>query len=117
MKAALRIAGIFLLILSFTSISKAAQTMNTQALNPKQQAMVAIAAFSANGDLEKLKEKGYDKAYNLHKKPNLLLSTILITNNFVNVAIVIISTYLVNSLFFPTIRYSALSYKWYWLPL
>ena len=55
MKAALRIAGVFLLILSFTSISKAAQTMNTQTLNAKQQAMVAIAAFSANGDLEKLK--------------------------------------------------------------
>ncbi len=55
MKTALRITGVFLLILSFTSISKAAQTMNTQALNPKQQAMVAIAAFTANGNLENLK--------------------------------------------------------------
>ena len=59
-----------------------------------------VAYFSLTpGELEKLKEKGYDKAYNLHKKPNLLLSTILISNNFVNVAIVIISSYLVNSLF------------------
>ena len=59
-----------------------------------------VAYFSLTpGELEKLKEKGYDKVNNLHKKPNLLLSTILITNNFVNVGIVIISTYLVNSLF------------------
>lgn len=58
-----------------------------------------VAYFSLTpGELDKLKEKGYDKVANLHKKPNLLLSTILITNNFVNVAIVIISTYLVNSL-------------------
>ena len=59
-----------------------------------------VAYFSLTpGDLEKLKEKGHDKVNNLHKKPNLLLSTILISNNFVNVAIVIISSYLVNSLF------------------
>jgi len=59
-----------------------------------------VAYFSLTpAELDKLKEKGYDKACNLHRKPNLLLSTILITNNFVNVGIVIISTYLVNSLF------------------
>ena len=53
-----------------------------------------VAYFSLSpGELEKLKEKGYDKVANLHQKPNLLLSTILITN------IVILSTYLVNSLF------------------
>lgn len=59
-----------------------------------------VAYFSLTpGELEKLKGKGYDKVINLHKKPNLLLSTILITNNFVNVGIVIISTYLVNIFF------------------
>ena len=59
-----------------------------------------VAYFSLTpGELEKIKEKGYDKVYSLHKKPNLLLSTILISNNFVNVGIVILSTYLVNSLF------------------
>ena len=59
-----------------------------------------VAYFSLTpGDLDKLKEKGYDKVSNLHKRPNLLLSTILITNNFVNVGIVILSTYLVNSMF------------------
>ncbi|MEG2276234.1 MAG: gliding motility-associated protein GldE [Odoribacter sp.] len=59
-----------------------------------------VAYFSLSPkDLEKLKEKGCNKVCHLYKKPNLLLSTILITNNFVNVGIVIISTYLVNSLF------------------
>jgi len=59
-----------------------------------------VAYFSLTpGELEKLQERGYFKVNNLHKKPNLLLSTILITNNFVNVGIVIISTYLVGSLF------------------
>lgn len=59
-----------------------------------------VAYFSLTpAQLDKLKEQGYDKVCNLHRKPNLLLSTILITNNFVNVGIVILSTYLVNTLF------------------
>lgn len=59
-----------------------------------------VAYFSLTpGELDKIKEKGYEKVASLYKKPNLLLSTILITNNFVNVGIVIISTYLVNQLF------------------
>lgn len=59
-----------------------------------------VAYFSLTpGELDKLREKGYDKVLALHKKPNLLLSTILITNNFVNVGIVILSTYLVGQLF------------------
>lgn len=58
-----------------------------------------VAYFSLSpGDIQKLKQKGYDKAYNLHKKPNRLLATILISNNFVNVGIVILSTYLMNTL-------------------
>lgn len=59
-----------------------------------------VAYFSLTpGELDKLRGKNYDKVLHLHKKPNLLLSTILITNNFVNVGIVILSTYLVNTLF------------------
>lgn len=59
-----------------------------------------VAYFSLSpGELDKLKEKGYDKVAGLHKKSDLLLSTILISNNFVNVGIVILSTYLVDSLF------------------
>lgn len=59
-----------------------------------------VAFFSLTpGEMDKLKEKGNSKALHLLKKPDLLLSTILITNNFVNVGIVIISSYLVNTLF------------------
>lgn len=59
-----------------------------------------VAFFSLSpSQLKHLEEKGYEKACNLQKKPNLLLATILISNNFVNVGIVILSTYLVNSLF------------------
>ncbi|MBI5580160.1 MAG: carboxymuconolactone decarboxylase family protein [Deltaproteobacteria bacterium] len=42
------------LMLSIVTIAEA-QTVNTQALSPKQQGIVAISAFTANGDQEKLK--------------------------------------------------------------
>ena len=59
-----------------------------------------VAYFSLSpSQLKYLEDKGYTKARNLHEKPERLLATILISNNFVNVAIVVISTYLVNSLF------------------
>lgn len=59
-----------------------------------------VAFFSlAPAQLEELTQKGYDKVISLHKKPDRLLATILISNNFVNVGIVIISAYLVDSLF------------------
>lgn len=59
-----------------------------------------VAFFSLSpGQLDELNQKGYHKVLSLHKKPDRLLATILISNNFVNVAIVIISAYLVDSLF------------------
>lgn len=59
-----------------------------------------VAYFSLTpGQLDELKQKGHEKVCNLHKKPDRLLATILISNNFVNVGIVILSSYLVNSLF------------------
>ncbi|MDL2251339.1 gliding motility-associated protein GldE [Odoribacter sp. OttesenSCG-928-J03] len=59
-----------------------------------------VAFFSLGpGHLEDMKQKGHIKTLELHKKPDKLLATILISNNFVNVGIVIISTWLVNSLF------------------
>lgn len=59
-----------------------------------------VAFFSLSpSQLKYLEDKGYTKARTLHDKPESLLATILISNNFVNVAIVVISTYLVNSLF------------------
>ena len=45
---------ILALMLSIVTIADA-QTVNTQALSPKQQGIVAISAFTANGDQEKLK--------------------------------------------------------------
>jgi alkylhydroperoxidase/carboxymuconolactone decarboxylase family protein YurZ len=41
-------------MLSIAAIAEA-QAMNTQALSPKQQGIVTISAFTANGDQEKLK--------------------------------------------------------------
>jgi 4-carboxymuconolactone decarboxylase len=42
------------LMLNCAAIAEA-QTVNAQALSPKQQGIVAISAFTANGDMEKLK--------------------------------------------------------------
>lgn len=59
-----------------------------------------VAYFSLTpGQMEELQQKKYEKVCNLYKKPEKLLATILISNNFVNVGIVIISSYLVDSLF------------------
>ncbi len=59
-----------------------------------------VAYFSLRpSDLKETITKGHEKVNNLYKKPNLLLSTILITNNFVNVGIVIISTFLIHKVF------------------
>ena len=79
------ILAIILLLLLLFSASASASEVAYFSLTPKE--------------LDDLKEKGCNKVLNLLKKPDLLLSTILITNNFVNVGIVIISSYLVNTLF------------------
>ena len=64
-----------------------------------------ISYFSLNmSDLEELNEdnKKSKLIYKLLREPNSLLATILIANNFINVAIVIISTYLTSiSFVFP----------------
>ena len=60
-----------------------------------------VAFFSI--DAAKLKkEKDLSSISNIKKllrRPNHLLATILISNNFINVAIIILSTYLTNVLF------------------
>ncbi|MGL5515016.1 MAG: carboxymuconolactone decarboxylase family protein [Sporomusa sp.] len=53
-KIAVILAGIFLALLSFSSVSQA-QSTNLQDLSAKQQGIVTIAAFTAKGDLAKLK--------------------------------------------------------------
>ena len=65
-------------------------------------AEVAYFSLSASelDDLEK--EKDNSDILNLLKKPNQLLATILIVNNFINVAIVVFSAHLVSLIFtFP----------------
>ena len=69
------LAGIFILILSFAAILEA-QTMNTQALSPKQQSIVPISAFTANGDLEKLKtalDEGLDAGLTVNEIKEILV--------------------------------------------
>jgi alkylhydroperoxidase/carboxymuconolactone decarboxylase family protein YurZ len=48
------LAGIFISVFSIAAISEA-QTMKNEGLNAKQEKIVTIAAFTANGDLQKLK--------------------------------------------------------------
>ncbi len=62
-----------------------------------------IAFFSLNaGNLKKLKDEKHPKSEqitSLLERPKRLLATILIANNFVNIAIIILSTYIVSQSF------------------
>ena len=63
-----------------------------------------VAFFSLNAsDLESLEENNTEneRINNLLKQPEELLGTILIANNFVNVGIVILSSFLLNEYFSP----------------
>ena len=62
-----------------------------------------VSYFSLSmSDLESLKENKNKLIIKLLKSPNLLLATILIVNNFINVAIIILSAYLTTiSIVFP----------------
>ena len=50
-------------------------------------------------DLTKIDDTSEKKIRSLLKKPNKLLATILIANNFINVSIIVLSSYLINSIF------------------
>ena len=62
-----------------------------------------VSFFSLNSqnleDLKKTDSKKEVQIRNLLNKPNKLLATILIANNFVNVAIIVLSTYISSQLF------------------
>jgi len=69
------LAGIFLSVFSITSISQA-QPQNNQGLNAKQQGIVTIAAFTASGDLEKLKtslNEGLDASLTVNEIKEVLV--------------------------------------------
>ncbi len=62
-----------------------------------------VSFFSLNSknleDLSEIDEKKEEQIRSLLSKPNKLLATILITNNFINVAIIILSSYLTSNIF------------------
>ncbi len=61
-----------------------------------------VAFFSLSprdiDELESNKTRSAKKVIHLHERPEHLLGTILVTNNFVNVGIVILSSYITNSI-------------------
>lgn len=66
---------IFVLMCSFLTNTEA-QTVNTPALSPKQQSIVAISAFTANGDQEKLKtalNEGLDAGLTVNEIKEILV--------------------------------------------
>jgi 4-carboxymuconolactone decarboxylase len=69
------LAVILALMLSIVPIADA-QTVNTQPLSPKQQSIVAISAFTANGDQEKLKtalNEGLDAGLTVNEIKEILV--------------------------------------------
>ena len=74
MKISTLLAAAFFTIISFTSMSEPAQSMNT--LNPKQQSIVTISAFGAKGDLDNLKtalNDGLDAGLTVNEIKELLV--------------------------------------------
>jgi len=72
---ALLLTGIFISALSIATISEA-QTMKTEGLNAKQQNIVTIAAFTAKGDLQKLKtalNEGLDAGLTVNEIKEILV--------------------------------------------
>jgi alkylhydroperoxidase/carboxymuconolactone decarboxylase family protein YurZ len=69
------ISGIFISVLSIATISEA-QTVKTQAISSKQQGIVTISAFTANGDLQKLKtalNEGLDAGLTINEIKEVLV--------------------------------------------
>jgi 4-carboxymuconolactone decarboxylase len=69
------LAVILALMLSIVAIADA-QTVNTQPLSPKQQSIVTISAFTANGDQEKLKtalNEGLDAGLTVNEIKEILV--------------------------------------------
>jgi 4-carboxymuconolactone decarboxylase len=74
-KRAVILAGIFIWVYSFATISEA-QTMKSEGLNAKQEKIVTIAAFTAKGDLPKLKtalNEGLDAGLTINEIKEILV--------------------------------------------
>ncbi len=69
------LAGIFISVFSIATISEA-QTMKNEGLNTRQKKIVTIAAFTANGDLQKLKtalNEGLDAGLTINEIKEILI--------------------------------------------
>jgi quercetin dioxygenase-like cupin family protein/alkylhydroperoxidase/carboxymuconolactone decarboxylase family protein YurZ len=69
------LAGIFIAVFNIVTISEA-QTVKSVGLNTKQENMVSIAAFTANGDLQKLKtalNEGLDAGLTINEIKEILV--------------------------------------------
>jgi 4-carboxymuconolactone decarboxylase len=69
------LAGFIIALFSIVSLSEA-QVMNNEGLNVKQEKIVAIAAFTASGDLQKLKtalNKGLDAGLTVNEIKEILV--------------------------------------------
>jgi alkylhydroperoxidase/carboxymuconolactone decarboxylase family protein YurZ len=74
-KIASFLAVLFTAMLSISTISEA-QTMSTQGLSPKQQGVVTVASFTANGDMQKLKtalNEGLDAGLTVNEIKEILV--------------------------------------------
>jgi 4-carboxymuconolactone decarboxylase len=74
-KLSVILTGIFILVFSIATSSEA-QTMKNEGLNAKQERIVAIAAFTANGDLQKLKtalNEGLDSGLTVNEIKEILV--------------------------------------------
>ena len=74
-KLTIILAGIFILVFSIATISEA-QTMKSGGLNAKQEKIVTIAAFTASGDLQKLKtalNEGLDASLTINEIKEILV--------------------------------------------
>ena len=74
-KLAVILAGIFFSVFSIATISEA-QTMKNEGLNAKQEKIVTIAAFTAKGDLQKLKtalNEGLDVGLTINEIKEILV--------------------------------------------
>jgi 4-carboxymuconolactone decarboxylase len=74
-KLAVILAGIFILVFNIATIAEA-QTMKNEGLNAKQEKIVTIAAFTANGDLQKLEtalNEGLDVGLTINEIKEILV--------------------------------------------
>jgi 4-carboxymuconolactone decarboxylase len=74
-KLAVLLVATFISVVSMLTISEA-QTMKSEDLNAKQEKIVAIAAFTANGDLQKLKtalNEGLDAGLTINEIKEILV--------------------------------------------